>query len=115
MVSDTITLTAFLCIFIGLLIGYILVDKMGQKKTPAKRTIKPKKQGDYSKLIVSLVIVLNVLFTSAILFVFLRTGNEPGILVGCWFAFTTGELWLLASIRKKKVTKERSVDDGFSD
>ena len=26
-------------------------------------------------------------------------------LVGCWFAFTTGELWMLSSIKKSKVKK----------
>ena len=27
-------------------------------------------------------------------------------LIGCWFAFTTGELWMLSSIKKSKVKKE---------
>ena len=27
-------------------------------------------------------------------------------LVGCWFAFTTGELWMLSSIKKSKVKKK---------
>lgn len=63
---------------------------------------KQKKQGRFSKFIVSLVIFLNVIFTLAVLYVFLRTGNEPMTLVGAWFAFTTGELWMLSSIKKKK-------------
>lgn len=53
----------------------------------------------FSKLIVTLVVILNILFTSVILYVFLRTGNEPAVLVGCWFAFTTGELFFLAKIK----------------
>lgn len=57
----------------------------------------------YSKLIVALVILLNVGFTGAVLYLFLRTGSEPTALIAAWFAFTTGELWLLASIRKKKM------------
>lgn len=61
-----------------------------------------KKQGRFSKRIVSLVIFLNVAFTAAVLYVFLRTSSEPTTLVGCWFAFTTGELWMLSSIKKKK-------------
>ena len=60
----------------------------------------------FSKLIVSLVIILNVAFTGAVLFIFMRIGNEPIALIGAWFAFTTGELWLLASIKKKEVTHE---------
>lgn len=63
---------------------------------------KQKKQGRFSKFIVSLVIFLNVIFTLAVLYVFFRTGNEPMTLVGAWFAFTTGELWMLSSIRKRK-------------
>lgn len=57
----------------------------------------------YSKWIVALVIMLNVAFTGAILFLFLRTGSEPSTLIGCWFGFTTVELWTLAGITREKV------------
>lgn len=57
----------------------------------------------FSKLIVSSIVVLNVLFTLGVLYVFLRVGNEPMALIGAWFAFTTGELWMLSSIKKSKV------------
>lgn len=67
---------------------------------------KRKKKNRFSKFVVTLVIVLNILFTSAVLYVFLKTGSEPMTLVGCWFAFTTGELWMLSSIKKSKVKKE---------
>ena len=70
-----------------------------------------KKQGRFSKRIVALVIFLNVLFASAVLYVFLRTSSEPTVLVGCWFAFTTGELWMLSSIKKKEVKKEDDLRD----
>lgn len=56
----------------------------------------------YSKAIVAAVILLNVGFTAATLYTFLRVGDEPAVLIGAWFAFTTGELWLLAGIRKAK-------------
>ena len=59
----------------------------------------------FSKWIVALVIMLNVAFTGAILFLFLRTGSEPSTLIGCWFGFTTVELWTLAGITKAKVTQ----------
>ncbi len=65
----------------------------------------------FSKIIVSLIILLNVLFTIGVLYVFLRVGNEPSILIGAWFAFTTGELWMLASIKKKEINNERDYDD----
>lgn len=57
----------------------------------------------FSKWIVSLVVLLNVIFTAAVLYVFLKIGSEPMTLIGCWFAFTTGELWLLAGIKKAEI------------
>lgn len=57
----------------------------------------------FSKFIVTLVILLNVGFTGAVLYLFLRVGSEPTALIAAWFAFTTGELWFLAGIRKKKI------------
>ena len=65
-----------------------------------------RKKNRFSKFIVTVVILLNILFTAAVLYVFLQTGSEPMTLVGCWFAFTTGELWMLSSIKKTKVKKE---------
>lgn len=63
------------------------------------------KKISFAKIIVPLVIILNVLFTCAVLYVFLQTSNEPMTLIGCWFTFTTGELWMLSSIKKAKVKK----------
>lgn len=60
----------------------------------------------FSKFIVMAVVVLNILFTTAVLYVFLRVGSEPITLIGCWFAFTTGELWMLSSIKRTKVKRE---------
>ena len=65
----------------------------------------------YSKLIVVLVILLNTGFTVAVLYLFLRTGNEPTALIAAWFAFTTVELWTLASIKKKKMEGEHDADN----
>jgi len=59
----------------------------------------------FSKKVVSIVIALNVIFAAAVLIVFWHTGSEPTVLVGSWFAFTTGELWTLSTIRKKEIEK----------
>ncbi len=59
----------------------------------------------FSKKIVALVILLNVGFTGVVLFIFLRIGSEPTSLIVAWFAFTTGELWMLSGITKTKVTQ----------
>ena len=60
----------------------------------------------YSKRIVLLIIILNVLFTAGVLAVFWHTGNEPSVLVGSFFAFTSSELFMLSSIKKKKIDKD---------
>ncbi|HHU77258.1 MAG TPA: hypothetical protein GXZ24_10300 [Firmicutes bacterium] len=60
----------------------------------------------FSKVIVSLVIALNIIFTVAVLYIFYRVGTEPTALIAAWFGFTTGELWFLAGIRKKKMEGE---------
>lgn len=73
------------------------------KKKPTKK--EKKKKGGFSKLIITLVVLMNIAFTGAVLYVFLKTSSEPVALVGAWFAFTTGELWMLSSIKKEKVKK----------
>ena len=57
----------------------------------------------FSKLIVTLVILLNVTFAVAVLYIFYRVGAEPTTLIGAWFGFTTIELWALAGIKKKEI------------
>ena len=71
---------------------------------------KKKQKQRFSKAIVAMVILMNIIFTCAVLYVFLRTGSEPTALVGAWFAFTTGELWMLGSIKKAKVKKGENED-----
>jgi hypothetical protein len=73
--------------------------------------MKKKKEKSFSKLVVALIIFLNVCFSVGVLFVFLKTSSEPTTLVVAWFAFTTGELWLLAGIKKKEIKKEQETDD----
>ena len=65
----------------------------------------------YSKVIVALVILLNTGFTGAVLYLFLRVGHEPTALIAAWFAFTTGELWLLAGITREKVRRDADSRD----
>lgn len=67
----------------------------------------------YSKIIVGIVIALNVLFTIGVLLVYLKTGSEPTTLIGCWFGFTTGELWLTASIKKKETENENKQNNNY--
>ena len=60
----------------------------------------------FDKKIVTAIVVLNVVFTLAVLYVFLNTGSEPSALVAAWFSFTTVELWSLSKIKRAKLEKE---------
>lgn len=72
-----------------------------------KRTKKVK----YSKFIVALIVLLNTAFAFATLYVFLKTSNEPTALIAAWFAFTTGELWILKDIKKSKIKEVAKNED----
>lgn len=72
-----------------------------------------KSKGKFSKAIVGFIIVANIIFTIAVLWVFLKTSAEPAALIGSWFAFTTVELWQLATIKKTKVQSEKGKDDEY--
>lgn len=72
---------------------------------------KKKSKGQFSKAIVGFIIAANIIFTVAVLWVFLKTSAEPVTLIGSWFAFTTVELWQLATIKKSKVIKDTGRDD----
>lgn len=82
------------------------MDKITEKDL--EKLLRQKKKSRFSKLIVTFVILLNVIFTAAVLYVFLQVGSEPQVLIGAWFAFTTGELWMLSSIKKKKIKEDNN-------
>lgn len=56
----------------------------------------------YSKFIVALVIILNVSFVLAIFKLLSMNVPEPNTLIIAWFGFTTGELWMLSTIKNNK-------------
>lgn len=66
---------------------------------------------DFSKFVVCLVILLNVLFVVAVFALFWHTGSEPSTLIAGWFAFTTGELWGLSKIKRDKLNKKEGAND----
>lgn len=77
---------------------------------------KKKSKGQYSKALVTLIILMNIIFTIAVFIVFARTGSEPSTLIATWFSFTTVELWSLARIKKKKIDREiNEIKYGGSD
>ncbi len=86
------------------------MDNISEKDLEKLLKLKKKqnKKGRFSKFIVTFVILLNVIFTAAVLYIYLQVGSEPQVLIGAWFAFTTGELWMLSSIKKKKVKESEN-------
>jgi hypothetical protein len=67
---------------------------------------------NFSKKIVALVLILNIAFTIAILYLFYRIGSEPTSLIVAWFSFTTVELWSLSKITREKVKLEGRDESG---
>jgi len=65
----------------------------------------------FSKKVVRWVILLNAVFVVAVLFLYWHTGSEPATLIVSWFAFTTGELWALAGIKKEETRQGGDSDD----
>ena len=71
------------------------------------------KRQRFSKFIVAIIVALNAAFTIAVLYIFYKVGSEPVALIAAWFGFTTGELWLLSSIKKEKVRKGETNEDMY--
>ncbi len=66
----------------------------------------------FSKWVVAMVIALNTVFTVAVLFIFYKVGMEPVTLIAAFFAFTTGELWFLAGIKKREIERNGGDRNG---
>lgn len=70
------------------------------------RAKQQKKEEDFSKKWIRRLLLFTVLFVIVILILFLKTGNEPSVLIGSVFAMITGELWSMATIKKSKIERE---------
>ena len=68
------------------------------------------KKPKYSKKIVVLVIVLNVVFTLAILILSYFGDTVPDSLIERWFDFTCKELLVIGDIKGIELIKEGSVE-----
>ena len=75
-----------------------------------------KKKFHMSKLIVPFVILSLFSFTGLAIYLQFMTQVElSSTLITCFFAFCTGELWMLASIKKTKIKSTDIDDDGIPD
>lgn len=64
-----------------------------------------KKLNDLDKYLIFTFTAL-ILFTIACLVIFAITGNEPAVLVGCFFTAFGGEILICALIKRLKLHKE---------
>ena len=65
-----------------------------------------------SKLIIPFVIMSIFTFTGVAIYLQFVTSVElSAALITCFFGFCTGELWMLASIKKTKIAHPEFVDD----
>lgn len=62
----------------------------------------------FSKKIVIAVLILNVLFTMAVLFVSWHTAQSLDALIVAFFGFTTCELWTLGKIERDKIGRNEN-------
>lgn len=67
---------------------------------------KSEKKLQFNKKIVALIVIMNILFTATIVFLYYRTGSEPSTLIDKWFKFTGTELVALAGIKGIDTIKE---------
>lgn len=70
-----------------------------------------KKKRKYSKRIVALVILLNVVFTIAMIYTFIKVGSEPAALIVAFFGFTTVELWAMSKIKRDEIKEGEEEDE----
>jgi hypothetical protein len=84
----------------------LIKDKLKRKRM--------KSHSRTSKLIIAFVIISLFTYTAAAIWLQLKIGVEISpTLTTCFYAFCTGELWLLASIKKSKIAngqKSRAYD-----
>ena len=67
----------------------------------------------YSKKIVAMVIILNVLFAATVFIASFRNAVIPDSLIVAWFGFTTGELWALSKVSRTKIRRSvKEAQDG---
>lgn len=76
-----------------------------------KNKIKNREKPRFSKAIVTLVVLLNTLFAISVLYIFYKIESEPVTLIGAWFAFTTGELFLLSKIKRDEIKEGDKNED----
>ena len=71
-------------------------------------TKKQKQALRFSKMIIIAVIIMILIFTGCILYIFYDKGNEPTVIIASFFAFMTGEVFALAKLKLTEINIEGS-------
>ena len=88
-----------------------LIGLMVYKYIKLEQVTVKKKTVSTSKWVIPFVIFSIFFFTAVAVFVQIRTNIELSpTLITCFYAFCTGELWMLASIKKTKLKSPGSSD-----
>lgn len=69
-------------------------------------TKKQKQTLRFSKIVIIVVIIMILIFTGCILYIFNKKGAEPTIIITSFFAFMTGEVLALAKLKLSEINVE---------
>jgi hypothetical protein len=87
------------------------MSKIRFNRNTVKRVKKPK-HSTTSKKIIAFIILSIFGFTGLAIYVQLKIGVELSpTLITCFYAFCTGELWMLATIKKSKLKTGQKTQD----
>lgn len=86
-------------------IQFIKNKKPNKRRKNKIKRVKKEKHSKTSKRIILFVILSLFTFTGLAMYVQIKSGIELSpTLTTCFYAFCTGELWMLASIKKAKLS-----------
>ena len=67
-------------------------------------TKKQKQALRFSKMVIIAVIIMILIFTGSVLYIFYKKGAEPTVIIASFFAFMTGEVLALAKLKLSEIT-----------
>lgn len=101
-------------IIFSIIMILLLIALAIYKHTKSEQTTVKKKKVKTSAWVIPFVIFSLFSFTGIAVYVQIKTGIElSSTLITCFFAFCTGELWMLASIKKSKLRNGDSPVDNI--
>ena len=71
-------------------------------------TKKQKQALRFSKMVIIAVIIMVLIFTGCVLYIFNQKGVEPTVIIASFFTFMTGEVFALAKLKLSEITTENN-------